>query len=151
MRQVFNGLGASRGSALGRARVRLPHALDVAEEHISADQVEGELARLHEAIDLVRTEMHALRDRLHGALAHDDDAEIFHIVRHAVRVDSGHQGGNIRLRDLADRQSRRLGRRWLGSHSRRGRLGATAAERGRNRYEHDESAHGPGAVADAGP
>ena len=30
MRQVFNGLGASRGSALGRARVRLPHALEVA-------------------------------------------------------------------------------------------------------------------------
>ncbi|KGM54547.1 phosphoenolpyruvate-protein phosphotransferase [Lysobacter daejeonensis GH1-9] len=71
MRQVFNGLGASRGSALGRARVRLPHALEVAEEHIHSNQVEGELARLHEAIDVVRAEMHALRERLHGALAHE--------------------------------------------------------------------------------
>ena len=71
MRQVFQGLGASRGSALGRARVRLPHALEVAEEHIGADQVEDELARLHEAIDHVRAEMHALRERLHGALAHE--------------------------------------------------------------------------------
>ncbi|HEY0860828.1 MAG TPA: phosphoenolpyruvate--protein phosphotransferase [Pseudoxanthomonas sp.] len=71
MRQVFNGLGASRGSALGRARVRLPHALDVAEEHIGSEQVEDELARLHEAIGHVRAEMHALRERLHGALAHE--------------------------------------------------------------------------------
>ncbi|TWI09459.1 phosphoenolpyruvate--protein phosphotransferase [Aerolutibacter ruishenii] len=71
MRQVFQGLGASRGSALGRARVRLPHALEVAEEHVGADEVEGELARLHGAIDQVRTGMHALRERLHGALAHE--------------------------------------------------------------------------------
>ncbi|MCM2338217.1 MAG: phosphoenolpyruvate--protein phosphotransferase [Lysobacter sp.] len=71
MRQVFNGLGASRGSALGRARVRLPHALEVAEEQIAADEVEGELVRLHEAIETVRGEMHALRERLHGALAHE--------------------------------------------------------------------------------
>ena len=34
MRQEFKGIGASRGSALGRARVRLPHVLEVAEEHI---------------------------------------------------------------------------------------------------------------------
>jgi len=69
MRQEFNGNGASRGSALGRARVRLPHVLEVAEEHIAEDQVEAELARLHRAIDTVRGEMHALRERLHGALA----------------------------------------------------------------------------------
>ncbi len=71
MRQEFKGLGASRGSALGRARVRLPHALEVAEEHIPESQVEAERARLRAAIETVRTEMHALRQRLHGALAHE--------------------------------------------------------------------------------
>lgn len=69
MRLVLSGHGASRGSALGRARVRLPHALDVAEEQV--DDVEAELARLHEAIDVVRVEMRDLRERLHGALAHE--------------------------------------------------------------------------------
>jgi phosphotransferase system enzyme I (PtsI) len=37
MRQEFKGLGASRGSALGRARVRLPHALEVAVHHRELD------------------------------------------------------------------------------------------------------------------
>ncbi|MBU8976587.1 MULTISPECIES: phosphoenolpyruvate--protein phosphotransferase [unclassified Lysobacter] len=71
MRQEFTGHGASRGSALGRARVRLPHALEVAEEHIPAKRVEGEIKRLHTAIATVREEMFALRERLHGALAHE--------------------------------------------------------------------------------
>ena len=71
MRQVLPGHGASRGSALGRARVRLPHVLDVAEEHIEADAVEAELERLHAAIDVVRGEMRVLRERLHGALAQE--------------------------------------------------------------------------------
>ena len=71
MRRILSGQGASRGSVLGRARVRLPHALDVAEERIDASQVDAELERLHDAITVVRGEMHALRHRLHGALAHE--------------------------------------------------------------------------------
>ena len=71
MRQEFTGQGAARGSALGRARVRLPHVLEVAEERIPADAVEDELQRLHQAIATVREEMHGLRDRLHGALAQE--------------------------------------------------------------------------------
>ncbi|NZA27466.1 phosphoenolpyruvate--protein phosphotransferase [Luteimonas sp. SJ-92] len=71
MRQVFSGQGASRGNALGRARVRLPHALEVSEEHIAADAVDAELERLHEAIAQVRGELRGLRERLHGALAHE--------------------------------------------------------------------------------
>jgi len=71
MRRILSGHGASRGSVLGRARVRLPHALDVAEERIDASQVDAELERLHAAIAVVRGEMHALRHRLHGALAHE--------------------------------------------------------------------------------
>ena len=68
MRALLPGHGASRGSALGRARVRLPHVLDVAEQHIRQDQIDDELARLHEAVDATRREMHSLRARLHGAL-----------------------------------------------------------------------------------
>jgi phosphotransferase system enzyme I (PtsI) len=71
MRRDLSGHGVSRGSALGRARVRLPHALDVAEARIEQEEIETELGRLHAAIDAVRDEMHALRDRLHGALAHE--------------------------------------------------------------------------------
>ena len=71
MRRILSGQGASRGSVLGRARVRLPHALDVAEERIDASEVDAELDRLHAAITVVRGEMHALRSRLHGALAHE--------------------------------------------------------------------------------
>ena len=56
MRQVLPGHGASRGNALGRARVRLPHVLEVAEERI--EDVEHELSRLHTAIDIVRGDMH---------------------------------------------------------------------------------------------
>ena len=51
---------APRAVARWAARqVRLPHALEVREERI--DDVDGELARLHAAIDAVREEMRALR------------------------------------------------------------------------------------------
>lgn len=69
MRQTLHGQGASRGIALGRARVRLPHALQIAEQRIPPEAVEAELAQLHGAVATVRDEMHALRARLHGALA----------------------------------------------------------------------------------
>lgn len=68
MRQEFKGIGASRGTALGRARVRLPHALDIEEVHIDESQVEAEIAKMHDAITHVRSEMDALRGRLTGAL-----------------------------------------------------------------------------------
>jgi phosphotransferase system enzyme I (PtsI) len=71
MRQVLSGTGAARGSALGRARVRQPHALEVEEARIAAADVPAELARMHAAVEVVRAEMHALRERLHGALAHE--------------------------------------------------------------------------------
>ncbi|MGY0556299.1 phosphoenolpyruvate--protein phosphotransferase [Lysobacter sp. A421] len=71
MRQELRGQPASRGNALGRARVRLPHVLDVIEERIAPDAVDAELERLHSAIDRVRNDMHGLRDQLQGALAHE--------------------------------------------------------------------------------
>jgi phosphoenolpyruvate-protein phosphotransferase (PTS system enzyme I) len=113
MRQVMPGHGASRGSALGRARVRLPHVLDVAEERIEAEDVEAELERLHAAVDTVREEMRALRQRLHGALAQEvgefldlhalllDDPELLQGLDALIRT--GRYGADYALRLQRDR------------------------------------------------
>ncbi|BCT92826.1 phosphoenolpyruvate-protein phosphotransferase [Lysobacter helvus] len=113
MRQLLPGHGASRGSALGRARVRLPHVLDVAEERIPADAVEDELQRLHAAIDVVRDEMRVLRQRLHGALAQEvgefldlhalllDDPELLHGLDDLIRT--GRYTADYALRLQRDR------------------------------------------------
>ena len=74
MRLVITAHGASRGSVLGRARVRLPHVLDVVEAYV--DDVEAELARLHEAVRIVRGEMGDLQ----GALAAAREAGARHIA-----------------------------------------------------------------------
>ncbi len=113
MRQLLPGHGASRGNALGRARVRLPHALEVVEERIAADAVEKELAKLHAAIDTVRGEMRDLRERLHGALAHEvgefldlhslllDDPELLHGLDELIRT--GRYSADYALRLQRDR------------------------------------------------
>ncbi len=113
MRQEFNGNGASRGSVLGRARVRLPHALQVDEELIPTEAVESELARIHAAIDAVRGEMQSLRERLHGALAHEvgefldlhtlllDDPELLQGLDALIRT--GHYSADYALRLQRDR------------------------------------------------
>ena len=81
---LLTGHGAARGHALGRARVRLPHVLEVAEQRIAADRVDAELVRLHEAVDAARVEMHELRQRLKGAL----DKEMGEILDlHALLLD----------------------------------------------------------------
>lgn len=64
----LQGLPASRGTALGRARVRLPHVQDIGEKRVAAAAVEHELERLHRATDAARQEMRELRTRLQGAL-----------------------------------------------------------------------------------
>jgi phosphoenolpyruvate-protein phosphotransferase (PTS system enzyme I) len=113
MRQVLPGHGASRGSALGRARVRLPHVLDVAEERIEAEDVDAELERLHAAVDTVRDEMRALRQRLHGALAQEvgefldlhalllDDPELLQGLDELIRT--GRYSADYALRLQRDR------------------------------------------------
>ena len=107
------GHGASRGSALGRARVRLPHALEVVEQRIAADAVERELQRLHDAVDSTRAEMHLLRERLHGALAKEvgefldlhalllDDPELLHGLDELIRA--GRYSADYALRLQRDR------------------------------------------------
>ncbi len=98
MRLQLPGHGASRGSALGRARVRLPHALEVVEQRIPAKAVVKELRRLREAVDSTRGEMQVLRERLHGALAKEvgefldlhalllDDPELLHGLDELIRA-----------------------------------------------------------------
>ncbi|MEG3191774.1 phosphoenolpyruvate--protein phosphotransferase [Lysobacter sp. D1-1-M9] len=113
MRHEFSGHGASRGSALGRARVRLPHVLEVVEERIAEAAIEPELERLHAAIQGVRGEMHALRQRLHGALAQElgefldlhalllDDPELLHGLDELIRT--GRYSADYALRLQRDR------------------------------------------------
>ncbi|MBB5942595.1 phosphoenolpyruvate--protein phosphotransferase [Xanthomonas sp. 3307] len=107
------GHGASRGNALGRARVRLPHALEVAEQRIAAAQIPEELDRLHRAVDAAREEMHGLRQRLHGALAKEvgefldlhalllDDPELLHGLDELIRT--GRYSADYALRLQRDR------------------------------------------------
>ncbi len=71
MRRVLEGVGASKGLALGRARVRHPHVLTLSEETIDADAVNDELARLDAAMQTARNELGGLREQLHGALAQE--------------------------------------------------------------------------------
>ncbi|MCX7033031.1 MAG: phosphoenolpyruvate--protein phosphotransferase [Arenimonas sp.] len=90
MRRALRGQPASRGIALGRVRVRTPQALAVEERRIGADEVPDEILRLHRALDTTRLELRGLRERLHGALAHEvgefldlhamilDDPELLH-------------------------------------------------------------------------
>ncbi|KAF1693799.1 phosphoenolpyruvate--protein phosphotransferase [Pseudoxanthomonas daejeonensis] len=84
VRHAFAGHGASRGLALGRARVRLPHALEIGEQHVRASGIEAEVARLQAAIEAARTEMRALREKLQGALSKE---AIEFIDLHALLLD----------------------------------------------------------------
>jgi phosphotransferase system enzyme I (PtsI) len=113
MRLALPGQGASRGLALGRARVRLPQMLEIAEEIIAHELVDAELARLHVALDVARDELKGLRDRLHGALAHElgefldihalilDDPELLHGLDALIRT--GHYSAEYALKLQRDR------------------------------------------------
>ncbi|MEZ5483960.1 MAG: phosphoenolpyruvate--protein phosphotransferase [Lysobacteraceae bacterium] len=99
MRRLIQAQSASRGLALGRARIREPHGLEIGEEHIDAARVDDELARLHQAIDRAREELATLRDRLHGAIAQEigefldlhamllDDPELLTALDRLIRDD----------------------------------------------------------------
>ncbi|TBR13924.1 MAG: phosphoenolpyruvate--protein phosphotransferase [Lysobacter sp.] len=113
MRQSLQGQGASRGTVLGRARIRLPHALQIAEQHVDPAAAESEHQRLDAAIATVRDELHALRARLHGALAQEigefldlhslllDDPELLQGLDELVRV--RHFSADYALRVQRDR------------------------------------------------
>jgi len=113
MRLAIAGQGASRGLALGRARLRIAHAIDTREQIIPHAAVDSELARLHVALDAARDELKGLRERLHGALAHElgefldihalilDDPELLHGLDALVRT--GHYGAEYALKLQRDR------------------------------------------------
>ena len=113
MRVHFTGHGASRGSALGRARVRLPHVLEVTEQRIPASAVEKEVLQLRKAVEATRAEMRALREKLHGALAKEvgefldlhalllDDPELLSGLHELIRT--GRYSADYALRLQRDR------------------------------------------------
>jgi phosphotransferase system enzyme I (PtsI) len=113
MRKILSGTAAARGSALGRARVQLPHALDVEETRIAHEEVDAELQRIHDAVVTVREEMRLLRERLHGALAHEvgefldlhalllDDPELLQGIDALIRT--GRYSADYALRLQRDR------------------------------------------------
>ena len=71
MRRALAGVGASKGLALGRARVRHPHVLTLTEETIEAEAIDSELQRLDAAMQAARAELAGLRNKLQGALAQE--------------------------------------------------------------------------------
>jgi phosphotransferase system enzyme I (PtsI) len=98
---------------LGRARVRLPHVLEVTEQRIPASAVEKEVAQLREAVEATRAEMQALREKLHGALAKEvgefldlhalllDDPELLSGLHELIRT--GRYSADYALRLQRDR------------------------------------------------
>lgn len=71
MRLVLKGSGASRGKALGRARLEQPSQFLVDETPLAEADVAGELERLDEALGSARHDLQVLRDKLHGPLARE--------------------------------------------------------------------------------
>ncbi|MDA3914209.1 phosphoenolpyruvate--protein phosphotransferase [Oleiagrimonas sp.] len=71
MRTVLSGTAAARGMALGRARLVKPSMLQVDHRLLEQNEVEGEIERLHDAIESARVDLNEMRQKLHGALARD--------------------------------------------------------------------------------
>lgn len=71
MRLVLTGAGASRGMALGRARLEHPSRYLVDERPLAEDEIETEVERLERAIGIAREELQTLREKLHGTLARE--------------------------------------------------------------------------------
>ena len=71
MRLVLTGTGASRGMALGRARLEHPSRYLVDERPLPEDEIDAEIERLKRAIELARDELSLLREKLHGTLARE--------------------------------------------------------------------------------
>jgi phosphotransferase system enzyme I (PtsI) len=98
MRQLLQGTAASKGMALGRARLVQPSRYLVDTRPLAEEEIEEELERLHRALDTARQELHELRGRLHGALAREvnefidahslllDDRELLRGLDDLVRI-----------------------------------------------------------------
>lgn len=71
MRFVLTGGGASRGMALGRARLEHPSRYLIDERPLGEADVEAEIERLRRAIAAARNELQVLREKLHGTMARE--------------------------------------------------------------------------------
>ncbi|SFN24027.1 phosphoenolpyruvate--protein phosphotransferase [Dokdonella immobilis] len=71
MRLILEGNGASRGMALGRARLEQPSRFLVDETPLEQAEVDAEVQRIDEALATARGELKALRDKLEGPLARE--------------------------------------------------------------------------------
>ena len=71
IRTVIQGIGASRGMALGRARLVQPSQYTIDERPLDPDHVEAEAQRLQQALEMARAELKLTRSKLHGALARE--------------------------------------------------------------------------------
>ncbi|MEO7064886.1 MAG: phosphoenolpyruvate--protein phosphotransferase [Dokdonella sp.] len=71
MRYVLTGGGASRGMALGRARLQQPSRYLIDERPLGEAEVEDEIEHLRSAIAAARDELQALREKLHGTMARE--------------------------------------------------------------------------------
>ncbi|MBL8300159.1 MAG: phosphoenolpyruvate--protein phosphotransferase [Rhodanobacteraceae bacterium] len=71
MRIVLSGIGASRGMVLGRARLVQPGQFIVDETPLAPTEIEAEAARLQLALETAQSELRAIREKLHGALARE--------------------------------------------------------------------------------
>ncbi|MCX7514024.1 phosphoenolpyruvate--protein phosphotransferase [Frateuria sp. STR12] len=113
MRELLPGTAASRGMALGRARLVQPSRYLVDTRPLAEDEIEGELDNLHRALDTARLELHELRGRLHGALAREvnefidahslllDDKELLRGLDDLIRI--GHYRAGVALKKQRDR------------------------------------------------
>ncbi|BFI95222.1 MAG: phosphoenolpyruvate--protein phosphotransferase [Rhodanobacter sp.] len=113
MRLVLPGTLASRGMALGRARLVQPSRYAVDNRPLAEDEIEGELQQLHHALDTARQELRELRGKLHGALAREvnefidahslllDDAELLRGLDDLIRI--GHYRAGAALKKQRDR------------------------------------------------
>ena len=71
VRQVLEGQRAAPGMALGRVRLLQPRRHVIDDSLLRAEDVNAELERLDLALARARGELADLRQRLHGALAHE--------------------------------------------------------------------------------
>ena len=71
MRLVLTGGGASRGMALGRARLQQPSRYLIDDRPLKESEVEAEVERLRLAILAAREELQVLREKLHGSMARE--------------------------------------------------------------------------------
>jgi phosphotransferase system enzyme I (PtsI) len=71
VRFVLTGGGASRGMALGRARLEQPSRYLIDERPLGEAEIEAEVERLRRAIAAARDELQTLREKLHGMMARE--------------------------------------------------------------------------------